>query len=458
MGIMSNTTMKDFLKGFGIIVLAGVLLIGMMFFAPYIASLIKNGVPRRDLGGRHDASPPTAPKKTTAELVAEAHSRSQNIKALYMTAEVANDGGAGATRLRNHLIALADTTEINALVIDVKEVCGPEYDEKDLKKLLDTLHQKNIWAIGRIVTFKDASQREVHPEWYLTRKNPKKVGDGACARKDYLTIKNPAGANTQSILWRDNKGGYWMDPASPGTRDYIVGFAKKMSDLGFDELQFDYVRFPSDGDVSQALYPAWDGTIAKHDVLKNFFAYLQKNLKAYRPDLMLSADLFGYVADQGEDKTIGQRLADIAPSFDYVSFMVYPSHYYAGLILPPDPTRKLPAVNYNVNEARTHPDVVVGRSLLAALNFFPGAMASSTASSTPAQSAPKPANALLRPWLEDFFHEADRLAGRPSGAAKVRLQIDAAEKSGGHGWLLWNASNIYSESALKKEYPHASIE
>lgn len=444
---------KDFLKGFGGIVLAGGLLIGLLFLSPLIASLIRRN--QSPLGAGQRGGAPVTPQKTTAELIAEAHSRSANVKALYMTADVANDQGRGATGLRNHLVALADTTEINALVIDVKEVCGPEYNEKNLKKLLDELHQKNIWAIGRIVTFKDASQREVHPEWYLTRKNPKSVSEGACSRKQNLVVQSHEHPVANAPLWRDNKGGYWMDPASPGTRDYIVGFAKKMSDLGFDELQFDYVRFPSDGDVSQAVYPAWDGTTAKHDVLKDFFASLQKNLKAYRPELMLSADLFGYVADQGEDKTIGQRLADIAPSFDYISFMVYPSHYYAGLILPPDPARKLPAVNYNVNEARNNPDVVVGRSLLAALNFLNPAVASSTATSTQNGTSnmlqQKTTSAAVRPWLEDFFHEQDRVAGRPHGAQKVRMQIDAAEKSGGHGWMLWNASNIYSEAALKKE-------
>ena len=107
--------MKDFLKGFGVIVLAGGLLIGLIFLAPYISSFIKHGAPWRNIGGRRDANPPTVPKKTAAELVAEARSRSQNIKALYMTADVANDQRKSATRLRNHLIALADTTEINAI-------------------------------------------------------------------------------------------------------------------------------------------------------------------------------------------------------------------------------------------------------------------------------------------------------------------------------------------------------
>ena len=445
--------MKDFMKGFGVVALAGGLLIGVLVLSPLISSLVRrSGVPM--LSGRRGAAETAAPKKTTAELIAEAHARSQNVKALYMTADVANDQGAGATRLRDHLIALADTTEINALVIDVKEVCGPEYDADNLKKLLDELHQKNIWAIGRIVAFKDASQILAHPEWYLTRKIPKAVKESACARKQHLVVQSHDAPVSGALLWRDNNGGYWMDPASSDVRDYLLGFTKKMSALGFDELQFDYVRFPSDGDVSHAIYPSWDGKTAKHEVLADFFAGLQKNLKAERPETILSADLFGYVANQGEDQTIGQRLTAIAPFFDYLSFMLYPSHYYTGLMMPADPLRELPAVNYTLTDARSHPDVVVGRTLLAALDFLNPLTASSTATSTPKEARgmlqQKATSAAVRPWLEDFFHEQDRVAGRPSGAQKVRMQIDAAEKSGARGWLLWNASNIYSEGALKQ--------
>ncbi|MFY9462777.1 MAG: putative glycoside hydrolase, partial [Candidatus Sungiibacteriota bacterium] len=248
--------MKDFLKGFGIILLAGGLLVGVLFLSPFFLSLLRKSGIAAELKLR-DTTAPIAPKKTTAEIVADAHARSRNIKALYMTADVANDQGGGATRLRNHIIALADTTEINAIVIDVKEVCGAEYDEKNLKKLLEELHQKNIWTIARIVAFKDASQIYAHPEWYLTRKNPKAVKEGACARKQHLVTKNTAPDANRALLWRDNNGGYWMDPASPGVRDYLLSFAKEMSSLRFDELQFDYVRFPSDGDVAQAIYPSW---------------------------------------------------------------------------------------------------------------------------------------------------------------------------------------------------------
>lgn len=398
-----------------------------------------------------------APKKTTEELIAEALDKSSNIRGLYMTADVANDQGGGATRLRNNLVRLADTSEINGLVIDVKEVCGPDYDEKNLKKLLDELHQKNIWAIARIVVFKDASQIEVHPEWYLKRPSHKRVGD-QCVHEHHLLVKNPNG-KSNAIFWQDTKGGYWLDPASEGAREYILSFSKKMIDLGFDELQFDYVRFPSDGDVNVAQYPTWDGKTPKHVIMKSFFEFLNRGLKSYKPTIILSADLFGYAAIRAGDVGIGQRLDDIGDNFDYVSFMVYPSHYYSGLYLPADPLFKLPAVSLNRVQARVHPDIIVGRSLLFAREFLDGKLGTSSVSNVIAgtsttQIAEKPSprsHVRLRPWLEDFFHEQDKEAGRPYGAEKVRLQIDAAEHAEPHGWLLWNASNIYSENALKKE-------
>jgi hypothetical protein len=237
-----------------------------------------------------------------------------------------------------------------------------------------------------------------------------------------------------------------------------------MIDLGFDELQFDYIRFPSDGDVQNIIYPTYDGKRPKHTVMRSYFEFLNKNLKAHKPDIVLSADLFGYAALRAGDVGIGQRLEDIGDNFDYVSFMVYPSHYYSGLYLSADPIHNLPAVNYNINQARMNPDVVVYRSLQFARDFLNGLISTSTFSyivpnvSTSSKDSieniiePKPRSKVrIRPWLEDFYHEADAAAGRPAGAKKVRLQIDAAEHADNAGWLLWNAANVYTEPALHKE-------
>ena len=390
-----------------------------------------------------------SPQKSVEERIEEAREKSSRIKGLYMTADVANDAGTGARRLREKIIGLAETTEINGIVIDVKEVCGPDYDEDALKKLIEELHQKNIWAIARIVLFKDASQVQVHPEWYLTRVSRIAVGDN-CARKHYLVEKNSSGQKPEVIFWQDKKGGYWMDPASSGVREHLAEFSKKMIDLGFDELQFDYVRFPSDGDVANAKYPAWDYKMPKYKVLKSFFEFFSGTLKKYKPEIILSADLFGYVASQHEDLGIGQRLEDIGNNFDYISFMVYPSHYYAGLYLPEDPVRHLPKVQFSYGQARTNPGVVVERSSMVARDFLDGKLSTTSIATSTVRLAPRH-EVRLRPWLEDFFHEDDRTSGRPYGEEKVRLQMKGAEEVEDHGWLLWNASNVYTESALDKE-------
>jgi len=410
------------------------------------------------------------PQKTTEELIKEAKEKSSNIKGLYMTADVASDLGAGATRLRKRLIDIAEKTEINGLVIDVKEVCGPDYNEKNIKALLEELKQKNIWAVARIVVFKDASQTEAHPEWYLKRKSAAVFKD-ECWKKKHLRAKpdsNQLLVTSNYILWQDKRGGWWLDPASDGARQYILEFSKKMIDLGFQEIQFDYIRFPSDGDVDKAIYPSWDGETAKYSVMKSFFEFLNKNLKAHKPDIILSADLFGYAAIRAGDVGIGQRLDDIGGNFDYISFMVYPSHYYSGLYMPADLGRGLPAINYNFSQARSNPGEVVYRSLIFARDFLDGKISTSTfsylvpqkqatstlISTSTIEAVPNPikrSEARLRPWLEDFFHEEDKSAKRPFGTEKIRLQIDAAEKSENHGWLLWNAANVYTENALNKE-------
>lgn len=411
------------------------------------------------------ASP--AGQKSREELIREALEKSSRIKGLYMTADVANDQGKAGTRLRQNLVRLAESTEINGLVIDVKEVCGPEYSETSIKKLLEELHQKNIWAIGRIVVFKDAAQFEAHPEWYLKRTGSKVVGN-ECWNKKHLRVK-PANVEVEPLsaevrpLWRDKRGGYWLDPASAGTQKYILEFSKKIIDLGFDELQFDYIRFPSDGDIQNIIYPAYNPKVSKCAVMKDFFRYLRKNLKEYKPSIILSADLFGY-ASIGVDAGIGQCIENIEDNFDYVSFMVYPSHYYSGLKLFSIPELGLLEVNFTVNDARKNPGVVVERSLRFAKEFFAGTIdgfgthysrklaTTTSATSTAAVAAPSIRSQVrLRPWLEDFFHEEDKAAGRPWGVEKIRLQIEAAERASPYGWMLWNAANVYTEGALKKE-------
>lgn len=387
--------------------------------------------------------------KRMAERIREAKSRSSHVRGVYMTADVANDRGRAATKLRGDIISLLDETELNAVVIDVKETRGGAIITGETKELIRTLHEKNIWTIARIAVFKDSSQEKIRPDWYLKWK--------------------------RGGIWRDNRGGSWLDPAAPEVWVYQLAVAKAASDAGFDEIQFDYIRFPSDGNVAAAVYPIFRPGQPKWGILRAFFGYLHENLKQYRPDLILSADLFGYVALQSADFGIGQRLEDVGENFDYVSLMVYPSHYYDGFQVAADPVRNLPALYYPrptsiANVAANRPYDVVYRTLLIASDVLAGRTATATdqigkspqsrpgldengkiATSTvsptsPISSAPK---AKLRPWLQDFDLGVDTARGVYYDAAKVRAQIEAAEDAGSSGWLLWNPTNVYTKEALR---------
>lgn len=392
-------------------------------------------------------------KKSVAELIREAKEKSQNVKGVYMTSGVANDAGRAATKLRNDIIKLLETTELNAVVIDIKETDGGLVVTERLGELVSDLRQKGIWVIARQAVFKDSSREKTHPQWYLKNKSGK--------------------------IWRDRRGGSWLDPASVGVWDYQIAAAKAASDIGFDEVQFDYIRFPSDGNVADIVYPFYKTAQLKYEVLREFFKYVHDELKAHRPELIVSADLFGYVALEKTDLGIGQRLEDIGENFDYVSLMVYPSHYYSGFEAAPDPERNLAAVFYPYRSkdisqvVSSNPYNIVYRTLLIADDVLAGRVATATdpidkssrlkpglgeigkvATSSisplsPASSTLPPRRARLRPWLQDFDLGVDSSRGIIFDVKKVRAQIDAAEAAGSSGWLLWSPNNVYTKEALK---------
>ncbi len=389
------------------------------------------------------------PAEIRTARIREARRRAEGVKGLYMTAAVAADRGRAATKLRNDILTLLDTTELDGVVIDVKETEGGVMVSQELRELVQDLRRRGVWTIARIAVFKDSAQAETHPAWYLKRKDNR--------------------------FWRDNRGGLWLDPAEPKVLDYTIAVARQAMEVDFDELQFDYIRFPSDGDTRAIVYPTYDQKRPKPEVMREFFGYLTGALRQARPDIILSVDLFGYVAIQRGDIGVGQRLEDIGENFDYVSLMVYPSHYYGGFEVPADPARNLPALRYPYRSpsaaevAANHPYEVVYRSLLIARDILDGKgtttdqidessrlrsgldgngkIATSTASST--SPSPSTSPARLRPWLQDFDLAVDSRRQITYDAAKVRAQIDAAETAGASGWLLWSPDNLYTKEALR---------
>lgn len=330
------------------------------------------------------------------------------LRGVYMTNLVATDQGAEARKKRQAILKLIDEEKINALVIDVKEAAGLTLNE-NLTRFIGELRRKNVYIIARFVLMLDNSQREKHPDWYL------KTKDGR--------------------IWKDQRNNSWLNPADEAVQDYLIESAKKTAEFGFNEIQFDYIRYPADGALKRIAYgEKAQSAEGRFQIINDSAAQITTALRFnYGETLRLSADIFGYLTVLKEDKIIGQRLLDLSPYFDYLSPMVYPSHYYKGLRVAADVAKQLPPLNYSYGSKNLHKDVVnypyetVFRSLLAAQDIL------NQASTT----------AKIRPWLQAFNLNFDLKRGVIYDANKIYLQIKAAEDAGSQGWLLWNAANVY---------------
>lgn len=328
------------------------------------------------------------------------------LKAIYMTSWV-----AGTPSIRNRLIKLIDDTEINAIVIDIKDYSGrivfPVKDSeliktgavevriRDIENLVTELHGKGVYIIGRISAFQDAYFVKLHPELAVHR-----LSDGG--------------------VWKDRKGISWLEVGAMSVWDYLGRIAKEAYALGFDEINFDYIRFPSDGDMKDISYQYFDKIKeTRAEVLKRFYVFLWSELTPL--GIPISADLFGLTTTSNDDLGIGQVLTDATPYFDYIAPMVYPSHFASGFL--------------NFSNPAVHPYEVVKHSLSSAVGRF------LVASSTLAR--PLGGSAKLRPWLQDFD------LGANYTAEMVRAQIQATYDSGLTSWMLWDPANKYTREALQ---------
>lgn len=329
------------------------------------------------------------------------------VRAVYMTSWV-----AGTKSLRGHIVSLIDATELNAVVIDIKDYSGhiafPVDDptvskygasEKrfpDVREFVGELHKKGVYVIGRITVFQDPFLAKARPD---------------------LAVKKESDTST---LWKDYKGLSYIDPGAEEGWKYIAALARASYALGFDELNFDYIRFPSDGNMRDIYFPwsetrmSGDASLGKAAVLRDFFRFLRESLSdIHDQGAALSADLFGMTTTNTDDLNIGQILEYAEPSFDFIAPMVYPSHYPPGFHGFSNPNNNAyEVVKYSMDSAVTR--------LIAA-------------SSTPDK---------LRPWLQDFDY------GGTYDAAKVRAQIQATYDAGLSSWMLWDPSNKYTREAL----------
>jgi len=305
------------------------------------------------------------------------------VKAIYITSQTAK-----LAKRMAELRQLIYDTELNAVVINTKEPFGPRiYPE--LKVLVDELHKEGLWVIARHVVFQDDELAERQPE---------------------LSLKRASTAN-----WKDRGGHGWVDPANREVWEYNLDIAQKTLELGFDEINLDYIRFPTDGDLNNIIYPSWDKTTPREEVLRDFLHWFKQGLRTKSPYVVISIDVYGETFLRDFAGSTGQRMTTLAPEVDVVSPMVYPSHYRSG--------------NFGYTNPATQPYGVVYGTLEKGQLLF--------------ANAP---NTIVRPWLQDFH------LGAQYTPAMVRAQITATTDAGNHnGWMLWNPKNIYSESALLKE-------
>lgn len=315
------------------------------------------------------------------------------------------------------LIDLAGEGAINAVVIDLKDAQGRVgFDTRvseaiayrarnpiirDLRSLVRRLQAAGLYVIGRIVVFTDPELARARPELAVHSKS-KLARNGTRL--------------SAATLWVDSRELAWADPGAKEVWDYNIAIARDASSAGVDEVNFDYIRFPSEGNLGDMYFPVSKGRLTRREVIRGFFGYLRRQLQ----DVRLSADLFGLATVSRDDLGIGQVIEDAYTYFDYVCPMLYPSHFAAGFKGFANPAE--------------HPYDVVRYSLNAARKRWL------------AHAAGGPSRSRLRPWLQDFDLGADY------DSAMVKQQVQAAKDALGEsysGFLLWSPSNVYTTEALR---------
>jgi hypothetical protein len=297
---------------------------------------------------------------------------------------------------RERIFDMIDHTTLNAVVVDIKSDdgyvwhsrvplarrIGASIDRMDLRSFTREAHRRDIYVIGRFVCFKDPLLAKARPDLAITS------SDGG--------------------LWEDSPGIAFADPFSKGAWQYLGDLATEAASEGVDEIQYDYVRFPVDGDLSTARYHGRSTLESRPRQITGFIAYMEQRLRPYRG--FISADIFGRVVWHPVDPYTGQVLEQIAPHVDYVSPMLYPSGFNSG------------SGGYEV--PTEHSYGLIRQSLELSEDRLRGS------------------TAKVRPWLQSF---TDYAFHRPYGLEQYLEQRRAAEELGTSGWLFWNAAAIYDE-------------
>jgi hypothetical protein len=325
--------------------------------------------------------------------------RPEHVRGLYV-----NAWAAGSNRRMSELLDITRDTEVNALVIDIKDATGylshrssvplaadigANNDRRiaDLPALLDRLQSEGVYPIARIVIVKDPLLVAHRPEY---------------------AIQDTAGGP-----WVDRKGAVWLNPYAKDVWEYHVDLAREVADMGFPEIQWDYVRFPDapKSDLGRAVYLRRDGR-SRPEAIREFLDY--SRLRLADLPAWTTADVFGVTTTYVEDVGTGQVWEDVIDVVDVALPMVYPSHYFPG--------------SFGFARPNAHPYEVVRRAIEDGLK----------------RSALVAGAGLTRPWLQDFTLGEPVYAG-----AEVRAQIQAAYDAGVQEWVLWNPGSQYTVAALE---------
>ena len=325
--------------------------------------------------------------------------RPDNVRGLYV-----NAWSAGSRRRITALTDLARRTEVNSFVVDIKDATGfisyptdiplaieigatDEIRIPNLRVLLDRLERAGVYPIARIVIVKDPLIAAARPG---------------------LAVQDTAGGP-----WSDDKGIVWLNPYNREVWDYHVAIAREVAEIGFPEIQWDYVRFPDAprSAMNRAHFPGGNGR-ERRDAIREFLAYSREALSDL--DVQVTADVFGVTTSFNRDVGIGQVWESFIDVVDVALPMVYPSHYWTG--------------SFGFDEPNAHPYEIVRAALEDAVE----------------RSAVIAGAGATRPWLQDFDLGPPRY-----DAPEVRAQIQATYDVGIGEWILWNPGSRYTEEALE---------
>lgn len=327
------------------------------------------------------------------------------VKGIYVSGPV-----AGIARM-DELIELVDETELNAMVIDIKNDEGKvTYDMQsdqvleiqagvryipDIAALVSKCKEKDIYLIARIVAFRDPYLAEKRPEWAVHTK------DGG--------------------IFRDKSGLAWVNPYQREVWDYLVEIAREAAAVGFDEVQFDYIRFSTDIKADEVDYGPEAERVDRIEIITEFTEYLYGKLAPL--GVYVAADVFGTVIENETDQAIvGQDYVKMARHLDYICPMVYPSHYRNG--------------SYGINVPDADPYGTI--------------FGACSASAQELETLPEENRAHVRAWLQSFT--ASWVPGHISyGPQQIREQMKGAYDAGYDEWILWNAAVRYQRDSLLTE-------